>query len=316
MTIPDFKNVTAAHDLIRGHIHRTPVLTSSAIDEIAGCRIFFKCENFQKTGSFKFRGATNAVLSLPSKGSQNGVATHSSGNHAAALALAAKKQGLKCHIVMPHLSAVIKITAVKTYGGIITFCDNNLASREETLARVVASTGAAFVHAYDNFNVICGQATSAKELLEDCPGLDALFVPVGGGGILSGSSIAARALSPGIDVYGCEPLNADDARRSFLSGSIQPPLKGTTIADGLRTSLSDLTYAIIMKNVTDILTVTETEIIQAMKLIWERMKIVTEPSSAVALAAILKNTGIIRGKKAGIILTGGNVDLLNLPFAL
>jgi len=315
MIIPTFDRIQAAHILIRDHIHRTPVMRSSAVDHIAGCRLLFKCENFQKTGSFKFRGATYAVLSLPTAGSENGVATHSSGNHAAALALAATKQGLRSYIVMPRSSPPNKVIAVRSYGGEITFCDNNLASREETLDRVISDTGAAFVHPYNNYNVICGQGTAALELLEDHPEVEALFVPVGGGGILSGSAISAKAINPGIKVYGCEPENADDAYRSFKEGIIVPSVNPSTIADGLRTSLCPLTFRIISGNVDDIITVSEEDIINAMRLIWERMKIITEPSSAVALAAVLKKPANIAGRTAGIILTGGNADLLNLPFA-
>jgi len=314
MDIPTFDNIKSAYMLIHEHVHRTPVLTSSALNEMAECSLFFKCENFQKTGSFKFRGATNAVLSLSGSGSEKGVATHSSGNHAAALALAAKKQGLRSFIVMPRSSPFNKVAAVRSYGGDITFCDNNLVSREETLERVIKETGATFVHPYDNFNVVCGQGTAAMELLEDHPDMEALFVPVGGGGVLSGSAVSAKALTPGIKVYGCEPENADDAYRSFTQGDIVPSVNPSTIADGLRTSLSQLTFRIISKYADDIFTVSEQEIIDAMRLIWERMKVVTEPSSAVALAAVLKHPEAVKGKTAGIILTGGNADLLNLPF--
>ena len=314
MNIPEFKNILEAHALVRDHVHRTPVMSSSSVSEIAGCRLFFKCENFQKTGSFKFRGATNAVLSLPPGSAASGVATHSSGNHAAALAKAASLNGLRSYIVMPESSPVNKVEAVRHYKGEITFCGNNLSSREETLEKVITRTGAIFIHPYNNFNVICGQGTAALELLEDIPEIEALFVPVGGGGVLSGSSISARALNPRIMVYGCEPEQADDALKSFNAGIIVPSLKSDTIADGLRTSLCELTFSIIRKNVNNILIVSEEEIISAMRLLWERMKIIAEPSSAVALAAVLKYPLLVKGKTVGIILTGGNADLVNLPF--
>jgi len=316
MTVPEFKNIREAHERISSHIHRTPVMSSSAISEIAGGRLFFKCENFQKTGSFKFRGATNAVLSLQDGSADKGVATHSSGNHAAALAKAASDRGLESFIVMPESSPPNKVAAVRSYGGRITFCGNNLSSREETLEKVISETGAEFIHPYNNHDVICGQGTAALELMEEIPGISTLFVPVGGGGILSGSSISARAMNSEVLIYGCEPEQANDAWKSFKTGMVAPSVNPHTIADGLRTSLCELTLAIIKQNVNNILMVSEFEIISAMRLIWERMKIVTEPSSAVALAAVLKNPGLVKGKTVGIILTGGNADLSNLPFDL
>lgn len=315
MTIPEFRNIKEAHERIRGYIHRTPVLSSEAVSEIAGCQLYFKCENFQKTGSFKFRGATNAVLSFAGGEVSKGVATHSSGNHAAALAKAASARGIKSFIVMPESSPPNKVEAVRSYGGNITFCSNTLSAREETLQMVISETGAAFIHPYDNYNVICGQGTAALELMEEVPQIEVLFVPVGGGGILSGSSISAKALNPAVTVYGCEPEQANDAWRSFKAGRIIPSEKPDTIADGLRTSLCKLTFSIIKQNVNNILTVGENEIVSAMRLIWERIKVVTEPSSAVALAAVLKNPTLVKGKTVGIMLTGGNADLLNLPFA-
>jgi threonine dehydratase len=314
LTIPTFKDIQYAHMRISGQIHRTPVLTSSGINEIAGVEVFFKCENFQKVGAFKYRGAANAVLSLPDAMAAKGVATHSSGNHAAALALAARKKGIACYVAMPVNAPKSKIEAVKHYGAEITFCEPTLASREETLNGIVLQTGATFIHPFDNFNVICGQGTAAKEFLEEVPRLDILLVPVGGGGLLSGSAITAKAIRPAIQVFGCEPVNADDAFRSFQSGVIQPSVNPNTIADGLLTSLSELTFRIIRENVKNIITVKETSIVSAMKLIWQRMKIVIEPSSAVPVAVLLDNREKFTRKKVGIIISGGNCDLSNLPF--
>jgi threonine dehydratase len=276
--------------------------------------LFFKCENFQKVGAFKYRGATNAVLSLSQEESKRGVATHSSGNHAAALALAARIKGMSCYVAMPRTAPSVKIEAVKGYGAEIFFCEPTLESREQTLAKIVEQTGATVIHPFNFFPVICGQGTAAKEFLEEEPDLEALLVPVGGGGILSGSAITAKAINPEMKVYGCEPVNADDACRSLRAGHIIPSVQPRTIADGLLTSLCPLTFEIIRHKVDDILTVSEESIIQAMQLIWQRMKIVVEPSSAVPLAAIMENPDLFRGKKTGIILTGGNVDLMNLPF--
>lgn len=312
--LPTFSDIQQAHIRVAGYIHNTPVLNSSGINEMTGTTSHFKCENFQKVGAFKYRGATNAVLSLTDAEATKGVATHSSGNHAAALALAARKRGIKCYVVMPHTAPVPKIEAVRHYGAEITFCEPNLQSREETLKVIMAQTGAAMVHPYDNFRVICGQATAAKELLEEVPGLEVLFAPVGGGGLLSGSALAAKSINPKIIVIGCEPANADDAFRSFKSGVICPSVNPVTIADGLLTSLSELTFAIIRQHVDDIHTVTEESIIFAMQLIWQRMKIIIEPSSAVAVAAMIENRERYAGKRVGIILSGGNVDLTNLPF--
>lgn len=312
--IPTFRDIQQAHARIGDHVHRTPVLRSATMDRLADGRLWFKCENFQKTGAFKYRGATNAVLSLTKAEASRGVATHSSGNHAAALALAARNQGIDCHIAMPRTAPENKKEAVRSYGGKITLCEPTLQSREETLARIIDRTGATFIHPYDNFHVICGQGTAAKELLEEVPSLNALFVPVGGGGILSGSAISAKSLAKGCKVFGCEPANADDAYRSFYSGKLVPSVNPDTVADGLLTSLSDLTFAVIRSYVDDVITVSEEEIIHAMRLIWERMKIVVEPSSAVALAAVLKQEKKPRGMLTGILLTGGNADLSNLPF--
>lgn len=312
--LPVFKNIKEAHNRIAPFIHRTPVLTSSGINELTGMSVFFKCENFQKVGAFKYRGATNAVLSLSATEAEKGVATHSSGNHAAALALAAGMRGIRCYVVMPYTAPKPKIEAVKHYGAEITFCEPTLQSREETLKTIIEKTGATMIHPFDNFMVICGQGTAAKEFLEDEPALDLLFVPVGGGGLLSGSALAAKSIRPEIKVFGCEPANADDACRSFKSGVIQPSVNPKTIADGLLTSLSQLTFTLIRNNADDIFTVSEESIIIAMRLIWQRMKIIIEPSSAVPVAALLNNREMFEGKRAGIIISGGNVDLANLPF--
>jgi threonine dehydratase len=313
-TIPDFTDILRAHRLIASRIHRTPVLTSSSINALTGAELFFKCENFQKVGAFKFRGATHAVLCLTGKEALHGVATHSSGNHAAALALAARERGIPCYVAMPENAPKPKIEAVKHYGAEITFCRPTLASREETLQGIVTATGATFIHPYDNFNVICGQGTAARELLEDQPRLDVLLVPVGGGGLLSGSALSAKAMVPGIRVIGCEPANADDAFRSFHSGTLQPSVDPKTMADGLLTSLSERTFTIIRGFVDDILTTSEDSILSAMRMVWQRMKIIIEPSSAVPLAVLMDHAGRFEGLRAGIILSGGNCDLTNLPF--
>lgn len=314
METPQWKDVSDAHARISSWVHRTPVLTCRAINSITGSEIFFKCENFQKVGAFKFRGATNAVLSLDKASAEKGVATHSSGNHAAALALAARTRGIKAYIVMPKSAPAIKREAVSSYGAEITFCASTLEARESTLDKVVNKTGATFIHPYNNFNVISGQATASKELLEECGKLDIVMVPVGGGGLLSGTSIAVKYMQSGTRVIAAEPKNADDAFRSFKTGILQPPLKPNTVADGLLTALGPLTFRIISDNVDYIFCATEESIIQAMKLIWERMKIIIEPSSAVPLAVMLENRKFFSGKRTGIILTGGNVDLGNLPF--
>jgi threonine dehydratase len=312
--IPTFQDIQLAHERIAAHIHRTPVLTSKNINSVTGADIFFKCENFQKVGAFKFRGATNAVLSLTENEASNGVATHSSGNHAAALSLAARNRGIACYVVMPRTAPKPKVEAVRHYGAEISFCEPTLKSREETLEVIAAKTGASVIHPYDNFLVISGQGTAAMELLEQSPGLDIIMAPVGGGGLLSGTALAAKSIHPHIKVYGCEPANADDAYRSFKSGKLMPSVNPRTIADGLLTSLSERTFSIIRRHVDDIFTVSEDAIVQAMFLVWQRMKIIIEPSSAVAVAALISNRGLFAGKRTGIILSGGNVDLLNLPF--
>jgi threonine dehydratase len=312
--IPSFRDIESAYQRIKSYIHNTPVLTSASINKMVESDLYFKCENFQKAGAFKFRGATNAVQSLSEEMAKKGVATHSSGNHAGALALAARTRNIKCHIVMPENALPVKINAVRSYGANITFCEPTLKSREQTLEKVVNKTGAVFIHPYNCFEVICGQGTAAKEFVEKVHSLQYIITPVGGGGILSGTAIAAKAMNPRIMIIGAEPLNADDAHRSFKSGRLIPSENPVTIADGLLTSLGEITFEIIRKKVDDIITVKEKSIIQAMRIIWERMKIIIEPSSSVAVAAILENRKMFRNKKTGIIITGGNVDLNNLPF--
>jgi len=314
ISIPTYSDIERAHVIVQKFAHRTPVLTSSSINKIVGSNLFFKCENIQKVGAFKFRGACNAVFSLTEEEAQKGVATHSSGNHAAALALAAKMRGIAAHIVMPDNSPEIKKKAVAGYGANITFCEPTLQARESTLARVVAETGATEIHPYNNFNVIAGQGTAAKELIEDAGDFDIIIAPVGGGGLLSGTALSTRYLLPRCKVIAAEPAGADDAFRSFREKKIIPSINPKTIADGLLTSLGERNFAIIMQNVDDIVTVSEEKIVEAMRMIWERMKIIIEPSSAVPLAAILEGKIDIQNKKVGIILSGGNLDLGKLPF--
>jgi len=311
---PRHENVQQAYERIKGFIHRTPVLTCRALDEMCGAHLFFKCENFQKVGAFKIRGACNAVFSLSEKEAAKGVATHSSGNHAAALALAARWRGTRAHVVMPETSSEVKKRAVAAYGAQITFCAPTLRAREETLARVLEATGASLVHPYNDHRVICGQGTAALELCTDIPELDIVMAPVGGGGLLSGTSIAVSAVSPGAQVIGAEPERADDACRSLAAGRIIPVQQPDTVADGLRTSLGDLTFPIIKKFVREIVTVSEEGIIAAMRLMWERMKIIVEPSSAVPLGGIMEKKGVFAGKHVGIVVSGGNVDLERLPW--
>ncbi len=306
----EFSEIILASERIEKHINHTPVLRSGSLNKLFSCDLYFKCENFQKVGAFKFRGATNAVLSLNEEDLVNGVATHSSGNHAAALALAASNKGIPSYIVMPENSPEIKKEAVRGYGAEITFCQPTLQAREDTLRKVIEEKGAMEIHPYNNFSVIAGQGTAAKEFIEECPDLDFILCPVGGGGLLSGTSISAKAMSPLIKVIACEPLGANDAYYSFYSDKIHPSESPKTIADGLLTSLGTLTYPIIKKNVDAVVTVSEENIINAMRLIWERMKIIIEPSSAVPLAALLENKiSNVSGKKVGIIISGGNVDL-------
>ncbi|HKB02782.1 MAG TPA: pyridoxal-phosphate dependent enzyme [Gemmataceae bacterium] len=311
---PDLAALRAAHDRIRPFVHRTPVLTCAAIDALSGARVFFKCENFQKAGAFKARGATNAVLSLPADAAARGVATHSSGNHAAALALAAGRRGVPAYIVMPHTAPAVKRAAVEAYGGRMTFCEPDQASREAAAAEVVRTTGATLVHPYNDERVIAGQGTAALELLADVPELDAVLTPVGGGGLLSGTAIAVRGLRPAARVIGCEPALADDAAQSLRENRIVPARPPVTIADGLRTALGDKTFPIIKELVEQIALAEEAEIVSAMRLVLERMKIVVEPSAAVPLAVLLNRPLDLAGVRVGIILSGGNVDVTRLPF--
>ena len=314
LTIPSFQDIQKAHLRIRKYIHATPVLTSSAINYLTGSVLYFKCENFQKAGAFKFRGATNALFSLNEKDAKRGVATHSSGNHAAALSLAAGLRKVKCFVVMPHNAPKVKVEAVKGYGAEITFCEPTLQARESTLQKLIEKTGAVFIHPYNNFEVICGQGTAAIEFLHEVPDLEIMMAPVGGGGLFSGTIISARAVHPEIKLFGAEPKNADDAYRSFKNKKLFPPVKPNTIADGLLTALSELTFKIISEKADDILTVSEQAIIEAMKLIWERMKIVVEPSAAVPLGVVMENKSFFKNRKTGLILSGGNIDVTKLPF--
>ena len=312
----DLAAIRAGHERIRSYIHRTPVLTSERLNEESGASLFFKCENFQKVGAFKARGATNAVFSLDDAIAQRGVATHSSGNHGAAVARAAELRGIPAHIVMPSNSSKVKIRAVDSYGAQIVFCEPTEEAREVACAQVIKKTGATLIHSFENENVIAGQGTAAMELLEDVPDLDVVMCPVGVGGLLSGTAVAAKSMRPKIKVIAAEPANADDATQSFRAGRRLVTEKKFTIADGLRTNIGEPNFAIIQRYVDDIVTVSEEAIISAMRTIWETMKIVIEPSAAVPYAAILENKIDIGGKRVGIILTGGNVDLDALPWNL
>lgn len=314
MNLPTLADIRNAHKKIKPFIHHTPVLSSQQLNKIFGCELFFKCENFQKVGAFKFRGATNAVLSLTSEEKRGGVVTHSSGNHAAALALAARMNGVKAYIVMPENAPVVKKNAVAGYGAEITFCKPTLQAREDTCRVIMEKEGATLIHPYDNFNVICGQGTAALELLEKENDLEIIVAPIGGGGLMSGTSVAVKGISKNIKVIGAEPLNANDAYISFITGKLTPSVNPLTVADGLLTSLSELTFSIITKNVNDIYTAKEESIIESMLLVWERMKIIIEPSSATVLAIIKENRGFFSGKKVGLIISGGNVDFRKLPF--
>lgn len=312
--IPQLLDIQQAHQRIRAYIHRTPLQTCAAIDAIAGCQIYFKCENLQKVGAFKARGATNAVLKLSGNLRANGVATHSSGNHAAALARAATKVGVKSYIVMPSSAPEIKKAAVRTYGGEIIECEPTLAAREEMLIKVVNETGATFIPPYNHMDIIEGQATCALEMWEENIAFDSILTPVGGGGLLAGTALVTHYLNKKAKVYAGEPEGANDAWQSFRAGSLIPVYQPKTIADGLMTSLGDITFQLIKTHVKDVFTVSEEEIVSAMRLIYERLKLVIEPSSAVPLAALLANKELFAGKNIGIILSGGNVDLSKLPF--
>ncbi len=308
------RNILEARERIRPFVHRTPVLTSATLDGLAGARLHFKCENLQKGGAFKARGAHNAVFALSDAQASRGVVTHSSGNHGAAVALAARNRGIAAYVVMPSTATQAKQRAVARYGARVTLCEPTQESRESTARRLIAETGAHFIHPYDDLSVIAGQGTSAIELLEEVPDLEAIVCPVGGGGQLSGVAVAAKALRAGIRVIGAEPAAADDAQRSLRAGRLIRGGNPQTIADGLRSSLGELNFALIQAHVADILTASEESIVQAMRLVWEIMKIVIEPSSAVAVAVLLGRPPPLAGRRVGVILSGGNVDLERLPW--
>ena len=312
--IPTYDDVLAAHDRVRPYIHRTPVLTSSFLNQLTGAELFFKCENLQKAGAFKVRGACNAVFGLPEAQAAKGVATHSSGNHALSLSYAAGRRGIPCHVVMPRTAPQAKKDAVIGYGGQITECEPSTSSREAVFAEVEARTGADFVHPYNDPRVIAGQGTCSRELMDQVEGLEAVIAPIGGGGMISGTCLTLSTIAPDVQIFAAEPERADDAYRSFKAGHIIADDAPDTIADGLKVPLKDLTWHFVQRHVTDILTASDPEIVDAMKLIWKRMKIVMEPSSAVPLATILKNPDRFRGKRVGVIITGGNVDLDRLPW--
>ena len=313
--IPTLEDIEKTHEAIKPMIHRTPVMTCQSIDQLTGAKLFFKCENFQKIGAFKMRGASSASLRLTEAEKKRGLATHSSGNHAQAVSRSAQLLGIPAYIVMPENAPSIKKAATKGYGAEITFCEPTLAARESTLNVILEKTGATFIHPYDDYNVIAGQATAPKELIEDAgDDFDIIMAPVGGGGIACGTALIANYMLPNGIAIGAEPKIVDDAYRSFKNKKLLFNNTIATIADGLRTNLSQKTLDILLQNLNDIITVEEADIITAMKLIWERMKIIIEPSCAVPLAAVLRNKERFEGKKVGIILTGGNVDLGKLPF--
>ena len=314
MYIPTFEDVVIAHERIKPHIHKTPVLTSRYLNELAGCEMFFKCENFQKAGAFKVRGASNAVFGLPDMLVSRGVCTHSSGNHALSLSYAAGRRGIPCHVVMPRTAPDAKKAAVRGYGGIITECEPSTSSREEVFAEVQARTGGDFVHPYNDPRVIAGQATCSRELIEQTDGLDMVVAPIGGGGMISGTCLTLSNIAPEVQIIAAEPAQADDAARSFKAGHIIADDAPMTIADGLKVPLKELTWHFVRNHVSDILTASEDEIIEAMKITWQRMKLVMEPSCAVPLATILKNKDVFAGKRVGVVITGGNVDLAKLPW--
>ncbi len=306
---PEAGDILEAVSRIEPYIHHTPVMQSAQINDMAGLELYFKCENFQKAGAFKSRGAMNAILSGDKESLKNGVATHSSGNHAQALARAAKIHGVPAYIVMPRTAPAVKVAAVEGYGALITFCEPTLEARESTLRDVIRQTGAMEIHPYNNYDVIAGQATCCYELLQQVPGLDYVLCPVGGGGLLSGTLLCTQYFSSDTRVIACEPEGANDAWKSFRSGQFIPSSKPNTIADGLLTSLGSITYPIMMKYAADVITVDDHQILQAMKLVLERMKIVIEPSSAVPVAVALYNKDLFKDKKVGIIISGGNVDI-------
>jgi len=314
LTRPTLIDIRAVHEKIKPHIHQTPVMTCGALDELTGCRLFLKCENLQKVGAFKARGALNVLLSLPDDVVRRGVVTHSSGNHGAALARAASVCGIPATIVMPENSPGVKVDAVRHYGGRIVFCEPNLAAREQTAARQLDETGGVLVHPYNDYRIIAGQATAALELLEQVPSLDAVLAPVGGGGLLSGTLLSVKLQCPDMRVVGCEPTIADDAYQSWRSGELREHTGTKTIADGLRTNLGDKTFSIINELVDEIALADEENIIKAMRHIWERAKLIVEPSGAVPIAALMQGCDDLRSKRIGVILSGGNVDLAKLPF--
>ncbi len=314
MYIPTLDDMLVARARIAPHIHRTPVLTSRFLNELTGAELFFKCENLQKAGAFKARGASNAVFGLSDEQAARGVATHSSGNHGTCLSYAAGRRGIPCTVVMPRTAPQAKKDAVRGYGGRVVECEPSTSSREAVFAEVVAATGAEFVHPYNDWRVIAGQATCSAELIEQVEGLDAVVAPIGGGGMISGTCLTLSNLAPGVKIYAAEPEQADDAYRSLKAGHIIADDAPETVADGLKVPLKELTWHFVKSHVTDILTASDPEIVEAMKLIWKRMKIVMEPSSAVPLATILKNPETFAGKRVGIIITGGNVDLDRLPW--
>jgi threonine dehydratase len=314
MYIPTLDDMLAAHERIKPYIHRTPVFTSTFLNDLTGAELFFKCENLQKAGAFKVRGASNAVFGLGDDMLAKGVATHSSGNHALSLSYAAGRRGIPCTVVMPHTAPQAKKDAVIGYGGKIVECEPSTSSREETFAKVVAKSGAEFVHPYNDHRVIAGQGTCSRELIEQVANLDAVVAPIGGGGMISGTCLTLSNLAPSVKIYAAEPLQADDAARSFRAGHIIADDEPETVADGLKVPLKELTWHFVSNHVSDILTATEDEIVDAMKLVWKRMKLIIEPSSAVPLATILANKESFAGKRVGIIITGGNVDLDALPW--
>ncbi|MDH5474424.1 MAG: pyridoxal-phosphate dependent enzyme [Cyclobacteriaceae bacterium] len=313
---PSLQDIQAAHSRIKPYIHKTPILTSKSLDQLSGVELFFKCENFQKVGAFKARGAMNGVLSLTKEELIRGVCTHSSGNHAQALALAARENGSNAFIVMPNNAPVVKKNAVVGYGAEVIECEPTLQARESTVETVMKEKGAVFIHPYNDYNIIAGQATAAKEVYETLEKieLDYILAPVGGGGLLSGTALATKYISASTKIIGCEPEGANDAYQSFQTKQLVPSENPMTIADGLLTSLGDKTFPIIINHVDDILTVSDIEIMEALKLTWERMKIIIEPSSAVCLAVVLKNKTLFKNKKVGIIISGGNVELSKIKF--
>ena len=308
------KDIASAHDRIREFIHRTPVLTNKSLNELTGAELFFKCDNFQKAGSFKIRGATNTVELLSQDEMDNGIATTSSGNHGAALSMAVSRRGGKTKVVMPHNTPKIKVNNVERNGGEVVWCEPDQSSREEVLRELIDKTGSTVVHPYNDERIIAGQGTCAKELLEDYPDIACIVSPVSGGGLLSGTLLSSKGINKDILVYGAEPSEADDAFRSLQSGEIVSNETINTICDGLRAQIGTITFPIIQKNVDGIITLSEEEIINSMQMIWERMKIIIEPSCAISLAAIIKNREMFEGKKVGLIMSGGNVDLTQLPW--